>query len=365
MPFQIISGDITTLKVDAIVNAANATLLGGGGVDAAIHHAAGPQLLAECRTLGGCQTGQAKITGGYKLPAKHVIHTVGPIWQGGDHGEEGLLADCYRHALEIAQSHKLESIAFPLISAGVYGYPKAEAIAVASNAIRDFLAQAEGDMSVYLVIYDAKGFEIDPKVNAAVQAYLETHLELTAKKTSKSPNKKQRDHHLKASDQEQDLFVGEALSSAATYMEKSKKVSGRRLEDLMDQLEATFSERLLQLIDERNMDDVSVYKRANIDRKLFSKIRGDRNYQPSKHTVMAFAIALKLDLDSTQNLLASAGFALSRSSKADMIFTYFIENGIYDIFELNTVLFKFEQPPLGARGLLQGNPLDVEMSPAR
>lgn len=343
MPFQIICADITTLAVDAIVNAANPSLLGGGGVDAAIHRGAGPHLLEECRTLGGCQTGQAKITAGYLLPAKYVIHTVGPIWQGGESGEPALLAACYQQSLEIAQSRGLKSIAFPLISAGVYGYPKREAREIAIRVIRSFLEQADVDIDIYLVIFDARGFELESSLDEAIKAYMHANTSTRAKK------------RFKAVAIDQDMMIGESLSTAAMYSEKAKKSSNRKLEDLMDQLEATFSERLLQLIDERGMDDVSVYKRANIDRKLFSKIRGDRDYQPSKQTVLAFSIALRLDLDTTRNLLSTAGFALSPSSKSDLIISYFIENEIYDIFELNQVLFKFEQPLLGGRGLLQGN----------
>jgi len=157
---QLLRGDITEIKADAIVNAANSSLLGGGGVDGAIHRAAGPQLLAECRKLNGCETGQAKMTKGYDLPAKFVIHTVGPIWSGGENNEARLLGSCYSSSLSLALSHGLKSIVFPNISTGVYGYPKNEAARIAIDTVKSWLYEHPEILTVYFIVFDEENFNI-------------------------------------------------------------------------------------------------------------------------------------------------------------------------------------------------------------
>ena len=323
MPLQMVRNDITTMKVDAIVNAAKNSLLGGGGVDGAIHRAAGPELLEECRTLGGCPTGQAKITKGYRLPAQYVIHTVGPIWRGGDYGERELLISAYRSSLELALEYGCQTVAFPLISSGAYGYPKDQALKVAVDTIGDFLLCH--DMTVYLVIFDRAAYTIGGKLFSNIAAYIDDHY-------VDEHTQSHRDMSLEAEPMEAQLWCASAPLS---------------LDEALGQLDESFSQMLLRKIDERGITDAQCYKKANIDRKLFSKIRSDIHYKPSKPTAMAFAIALELPLDEAWELLQKAGFAFSHASKFDIIVEYFIAHQNYNIFEINEALFAFDQSLLG------------------
>lgn len=336
MPLEIIRNDITKVHADAIVNAANSSLLGGGGVDGAIHRAAGVELLDECRALGGCNTGQAKITKGYKLPAKYIIHTVGPVWNDGKSNEEELLADCYRNSLALAKEYNLDSIAFPLISSGAFGYPKDKALKTAISVIGDFLLI--NDMTVYLVVYDKAAFVLSEKLFSSIEEYIDD------KYVEEYPYKgRNRFDEIQL---QNEYYLEESMIS---YKEEPVPIEKhkRSLDEVVSQMDETFSQMLLRLIDEKGMTDAETYKKANIDRRLFSKIRNDINYKPSKPTVIAFAIALKLNMDETKDLLLKAGFALSNSSKFDIIIQYFIEDGNYNIFEINEALFVFDQSLLG------------------
>lgn len=336
MPLEIIRNDITKIYADAIVNAANSSLLGGGGVDGAIHRAAGTELLEECGTLGGCEVGKAKITKGYRLPAKYVIHTVGPVWHGGKDNEEKLLEDCYKNSLALAKDYKLESIAFPLISSGAFGYPKDKALKTAISVIGDFLLSSE--MTIFLVVYDRTAFMLSEKLFSSIKQYID--------------NKYIEEHQFNRRDRIEEVYQirenyiqdSELFSTEAPAPIKKRK---RSLNDIVKNMDETFSQMLQRLIKEKDMTDAETYKRANIDRKLFSKIRNDINYKPSKPTVIAFAISLKLNLDETKDLLLKAGFALSHSSKFDIIIEYFIEDENYNIFEINEALFAFDQNLLG------------------
>ena len=329
MPLEIVRNDITKMSVDAIVNAAKESLLGGGGVDGCIHRAAGPELLQECRTLGGCRTGEAKITGAYRLPCKYVIHTVGPVWNGGEYGEREQLASCYRTSLALAKEHCCETVAFPLISSGIFGYPKDQALRVAVDTIGEFLLH--NDMTVYIVIFSRTAYQISSKLFADIAEYVDDHY--VDAHTDSQRERLRR------------MSVLESRTLSADAAAAPMAVGG--LDSLLAHLDAGFSETLLKLIDRSGKKDAEVYKKANVDRKLFSKIRNNPDYKPSKATAIAFAIALELSLPETRDLIARAGYALSPSSKFDVIIEYFIMQRDYDIFKINEALFAFDQSLLG------------------
>ena len=339
MPLEIVRNDITKIKVDAIVNAANESLLGGGGIDGAIHRAAGSRLLSECRTLGGCKTGKAKITGGYNLPAKYVIHTVGPIYNDGNHGEKALLESCYRESLFLAKEHNCETVAFPLISSGVYGYPKDQALKVAIDVISDFLL--ENEMTVYIVIFDKTAYKISEKLFSDIAEYIDDNYVDEHTDYRRESIRMNAPVAPCAKRKKADIDFLEICDCKAM-------VADNDLDSKLKQIDESFSQMLLRKIDEKGMTDAQCYKKANIDRKLFSKIRSDIHYKPSKPTVLAFAISLELSLAETEDMLRKAGFALSHSNKFDIIIEYFISKGNYNIFEINEALFAFDQSLLGA-----------------
>ena len=341
MPFKIVRHDITKMEVDAIVNAANKSLLGGGGVDGAIHRAAGRELLLECKALGGCNTGEAKITHGYKLPAKYVIHTVGPIYRGGNCGERELLESCYRNSLKLAEEHGCESVAFPLISSGAYGYPKDLALKTAVRVIGSYLLHSE--LTVYLVLFDRDSFNVGAKLFPDIAQYISDHY-IPRNSTRRSRIPDDDIEYLEMSDEPMASAAPPMRAAPASFEWVSQSV--RRPSYTSPMLDESFSEMLLRKIDELGITDAECYKRANIDRKHFSKIRGNREYRPSKPTALAFAIALRLSLDETNELLRKAGFALSRSILSDVIVEGFIANGNYNIFEINEALFCYDQVPL-------------------
>ena len=362
MPFQIVRNDITEMRVDAIVNAANTALRAGGGVCGVIFRRAGfGEMQAACDAIGHCPVGGAVITPGFALPAKYVIHACGPVWQGGAKGEPELLRSCYRSALELARSRGLESVAFPLISAGIYGYPRREAMSVAVSAIGEFLLDC--DMQVTLVIFEREAFELGGKLQASIQAfiddrYVEAHAMPRARRIAQEERQLANLDAQRCAEALSEAFADsgcEDLSNFAGVWEPNfapaapQPAMSGSLEDALARVGESFSQRLFRLIDERGLTDPQVYKRANLDRKLFSKIRTRPDYRPGKNTVLALCIALRLNLEQTEDLLRSAGLALSPGSKADLIVEYFIRHRNYDVFAINEALFAFDQELLGAK----------------
>ena len=446
MPFSIIRNDITKVAADAIVDTANPQPVIGAGTDSAIYKAAGAELLlAERRKIGAIHPGEAAVTPAFALPAKYIIHTVGPAWQGGDAGEFETLASCYCKSLLLAKQLGCESVAFPLISTGTYGFPKDKALSVAMETIGEFL-QGD-DLDVTLTVLNKEAFTLSQDLLDDVQSYIDDRTaemlhqmeysasysalfkdgmaderrDAKAARPSSAPPMAQaapqggptsgpqskpqfrpkkgkglfgklaslgkKDADTASTQERADAFEPSYEDSAASltvdsaaedteilyaktisYSEAGKEkpaeanaafasgaavssavpLSAESLPDRMAHLGDTFQERLLRLIDEQDRTDPEVYKKANLDRKLFSKIRSNAAYRPSKNTVLALAIALELDLAQTKDLLARAGFAFSPSSKFDLIVQYCFEKRIYDIFEVNALLFQYDQPLLGA-----------------
>ena len=392
MPFQIVRNDLTAVRADAIVNTASPLPGFGRGTDTAVYEAAGmEELLKEREKIGTLNPGEAAVTPAFRLKAKYLIHTVGPRWEGGENGEEAVLSSCYRKSLALAENLGCESIAFPLISSGNYGFPKERALAVASEAISGWLEHSE--MMITLVVFDRDAFLLSKALRDDVAQYIDDH----------DAERKHRREYGAALAQEMcapeatgpeawaqdtcasEAQVPEALLSGAMPAEAqlpemmpeescseeagpvhhtlslfSPKKAPRRekakagsppanrpsLEDLVKQRGESFQERLLRLIDKRGLTDAEVYRRANLDRKLFSKIRCAPGYKPSKRTVLSLAIGLQLNLEETRDLLMRAEFAFSPASLTDTILIYCIEHRIYNMFQVNSILFDFGQKSL-------------------
>ncbi|OUM21742.1 macro domain-containing protein [Butyricicoccus porcorum] len=355
MPLSIVRNDITAMPVDAVVCPSNSSLTPGDGVSGAIFAAAGfDRMQQACRAIGHCDTGDVVMTPGFALPADYVIHTAAPVWHGGRPGESQLLERCYHNALIRAQQCDCRSLASPLISTGAHGYPPAETMHVAVLAISSFLLTH--DMDIYLVVHDSGAALRSEKQFTRVQSYLDDHYIGTRRVPRRGRAEFRSDRNRLR--EQADMWVPDFRMPPDTSETQENTLMSncsfrsipatRSLEDVVYNLDESFSRMLLRLIDEKGMTDVETYKRANIDRKLFSKIRKDNGYNPSKPTALALAIALRLDLDETRDLLGKAGYALSHSSKFDVIIEYFIEEGIYDIYAINEALFAFDQKLLGA-----------------
>ena len=393
LPLNIVRNDITKMKVDAVINAANTSLRAGGGVCGAIFSVAGPDRLQKaCDRLAPIQTGEAIITEGFALPAKYIIHTAGPVYRGGTQNEEAQLRSCYRNSLDLAKKNKCESIAFPLISSGIYGYPKEEALAVATDEIGQWLMK--DDMDVSLVVFDKTAFVLSQDLLGAVKAFIDENYV--------DERNLRFGHRHRQSYTESEFLDADATKLTDSYTEETQKVMADLLsmteaspkfllrvdmpeaaakpaapkkeakavpkqkksaddyempapspaptgtpDKMVVRLDEPFSATLFRIIDAKGKTDVEVYKRANLDRKLFSKIRTGKGYMPSKKTVAALAVSLELTFPEARDLMGRAGFAFSSSVVFDVIIEYFIKRRKYDVFEINNVLFEYDQPLLG------------------
>ena len=394
MAFQIVRNDITKITADAIVNTANPEPTFMAGTDSAIYLAAGAdELLAERAKIGPIAEGEVAVTPAFKLDAKYIFHTVGPIWNGGGEGEKETVRKCYLNCLKKASELGIESIAFPLISTGVYGFPKAEALLIATSVFSEFLADHELDIT--LVVFDNESFTLSGKIFAGVDEYIDENYAaekiseeygftgaaaygagfgavassvafesaaeevcedkeaaLIEEREKEREERRSRRKNLLHSVRDYTGLEARGKSAAAVpaaSMAQMEAVSKpqRSLDDVVKNVSETWSQSLLRLITEKGYTDTEVYKRANADRKLFSKIRSNKDYQPKKATALAFALALKLNIDETKDLLGRAGYALSKSSITDLIVEYFIENKVYDIMTINLALYEHDEPLLG------------------
>ena len=404
MSVTFIRNNITKLKVDAIVNAANNELRGGGGVDGAIHRAAGSELYAYCQTLGGCPTGGAKISPGFNLPAKYIIHTVGPVWRGGAFHEKTLLTSCYLRSLELAQKHGCKTVAFPLISAGAYGYPYNDALQVAYDTCNLFLKETKADIDIFIVLYQGSqnvrrhtnrtAFELpDATVFKRVAAYIRENYHFDAEEAkmteadspedgvldssgfifsepdirfqmaSEPPTQSKKKRATKQAkkhftdfeeglDFSCDMGSASAMTDSLPAPAKEKKLlhkrsfqmasgdfAGPRMLDRENlPVEETFTQMLLRFMEEKHMTPPELYNNACLDRKLFSKIQSNIDYQPKKYTAVRLALALQLSPEETDALLETAGFALSRSKITDLVISYCIANNKRAVWEVNGIL---------------------------
>ena len=335
MPFKIVRNDITNMRVDAIVNTANPRPVIGSGTDSMIHAKAGPGLLEARKTIGDIRVGHAAVTPAFGLDAKFVIHTVGPVWQGGGHGEEELLRSCYDRSLELAAERGCRSVAFPLISSGNYGFPKDRALQVAISAFSAFLMERE--MEIFLVVFDQRAYRLSEQLFRDVESYIDQHFVDTCEAAVYGSGRRIR----RRRDAErlcEKNAVAEMMPCAMPSLS---------LDEFLKARDAGFTEKLRELIAQRGMKNSAVYKRANISKQHFSKIINDPDARPTKPTAIALALALELNLEDTRDLIGRAGYALTNSSTFDLIIQYFIERKQYNVVEINIALYEFDQSLLG------------------
>lgn len=341
MPFKIVRNDITKMKVDAIVNTANSAPIYSDGVDTAVYEAAGvEELLAERRKIGFMEHGEVAITPGFQLPAKYIIHAVSPFYIDGQSGEEQLLCSCYSKSLQLAYENHCESIAFPLIATGSFGYPKEEGMRIALDEINAFLLGHE--MLIYLVVFDTQSTKLGHKLYPDLEAYIDQNY------VSDQTEREYGDRSIFLGDEclEEDagrlagnlpvekLLSSESVPDDEAFWEEKESALKERMKHLSD----TFQQYLLYLIEQKGMTNAEVYNRAFITKQLFSKIKQNPYYHPDKVTALRLCVGAKLNLDETKDLLARAGYALSPCDRRDIIFSYFIEKEVYDIVDIDIAL---------------------------
>jgi len=375
MPFEVIRNDITNMRVDAIVNSANPRPMVGLGTDSRIHEKAGPRLLEARKEIGTIKPGCAAITAAFNLPSRYVIQTVGPVWRGGLFGERRVLHNCYENSLRLAWEHGCSSIAFPLIATNNYGFPKDKALQIAIEVFSSFLLEHE--MHIYLVVFNQSAYKLSEKLFQKVASYIDENYVQTVERATYGPDPQMRQQQIRSRmewglREEAAIYETEEARSdrsRASASMPAAPIPQRRcapmaappkqaapaqsqkhlsLEELLRQTDAGFTETLLKLIDERGKKDSQIYKKALLSKQHFSKIRNNPDYKPTKATAISLALALELDLEQTRDLIGRAGYALTNSSKFDLIVRYFIEKKNYNIVEINMALYEFDQALLGA-----------------
>ncbi|MBQ9743393.1 MAG: macro domain-containing protein [Ruminococcus sp.] len=344
MPLQIIRQDITKISCDAIVNPTSETLTPTGGVDLAVHKAAGKKLLEAVRSIGYVNTGEAVITPAFRLKSEYVIHTAGPVWQGGDHNEEALLEACYKNSLNLAKENKCQSVAIPLISSGEYGFPKDRVLRVALGAISDFLFT--GEMMVYLVVFDRDSYSLGERLLGHIRSFIDdNYVKMNFVDRPRCAAFPLRREKLSAPPMPMAARVCAVPKNEPQDKDCICESKPPDIDDFI-KLDEGFALKLLRLIDLKGMDDVECYKKANVSKQTWYKIMNDKHYKPNKKTAISFAVALGLSLTETQELLESVGFVLSHSSLFDVIIMYCLSNGIYDVCEIDAILFSYDQETL-------------------
>ena len=336
MPFEIVRNDITNMHVDVIVNTANPRPVIGLGTDSRIHEKAGPELLVARQKIGSITCGSAAITPAFDLDAKYVIHTVGPVWDGGSYGEEALLRNCYDNSLKRALEHNCESIAFPLISTGNYGFPKDKALQIAIAAFSEFLLEHE--MQIYLVVFDHKSFKLSEKLFQEVAAYIDQNYVDAWEMDTYGAVEPIRNRRCRERIESKAM-----MPMACEAMEASVD-----LDSFLKKKDAGFVETLLELIQKSGHKNSTIYKRANISKQHFSKLINDPKAAITKPVAVALALALELDLAQTRDLIGRAGYTLTNSSYFDLVIQFHIEKKQYNVVQINCILYEYDQTLLGS-----------------